>query len=151
MGVLGKMEVELDIKSSGDVFHELFGNKPHHISNITPHKIHSCDVHEGEFGKPNSVIFWNYSVDGEKCEAKVVVEAIDEKSKLVRFKVIEGSILKEYKSFVVTLEVVDRGAITAVKWAVEFEKFEDFGPYPVKLMDFIIGMTRDIEAHHLNE
>uniref|UniRef100_A0A803L6J2 Bet v I/Major latex protein domain-containing protein n=1 Tax=Chenopodium quinoa TaxID=63459 RepID=A0A803L6J2_CHEQI len=113
MGVLGKMEVEVDIKSSGDVFHELF--------------------------------------DGEKCEAKVIVEAIDEKNKLVRFKIIEGSLLKEYKSFVATLEVVHRGAITAVKWAVDFEKFEDFGPYPVKLMDFIIGMTRDIEAHHLKE
>ncbi|KNA16670.1 hypothetical protein SOVF_087080 [Spinacia oleracea] len=151
MGVLMKIEIEVDIKSSGDVFHELFGSKPHHVSNITPDKVHSCEVHEGEFGKPGSVVFWHYTVDGERCTAKAVVEAIEEENKLVKFKIIEGSLLKEHKSFTVTLQVVDRGEITAVKWTVEFEKFDDYGPYPVKLMDFIVGMTRDIEAHHLKE
>ncbi|KAL2901730.1 MLP-like protein 43 [Bienertia sinuspersici] len=62
MGVLGKMEAIVDIKSSGDVFHELYSCKPHHISNITPHKIHGCDVHEGEYGQPGCVVVWDYTI-----------------------------------------------------------------------------------------
>jgi len=62
MGIIGKLEVEVDIKSSGDLFHELFESKPHHVSNFTPDKIHNCDVHEGEFGTPGSVICWDYTI-----------------------------------------------------------------------------------------
>lgn len=62
MGVLGKMEVEVDIKCSGDVFHQLWGTKPHHICSITPHKIQGCQVHEGDFGQPGSIVLWNYSL-----------------------------------------------------------------------------------------
>ncbi|KAL2901826.1 MLP-like protein 31 [Bienertia sinuspersici] len=137
MGVLGKMEVEVDIKSSGDVFHELFGSKPHHVSNITPDKVHGCNVHEGEFGQPGSVVAWDYT--------------IDEENKLLRFKHIEGSLLEEYKSFISTIHVINKGEISAVKWTMDFEKLDDYGPYPTKIMDFVIGVTRDIEAHHLNE
>ncbi len=62
MGVIGKLEVEVDIKSHGDLFHELFGQKPHDLPNITPDKVHTCNSHEGEFGKPGSVISWDYTL-----------------------------------------------------------------------------------------
>lgn len=62
MGVTGKLEVEVDIKCHGDIFHELFGQKPHNVPGITPDKIHTCDVHEGEFGKPGSIISWDYTL-----------------------------------------------------------------------------------------
>ncbi|KAL2901728.1 Kirola, partial [Bienertia sinuspersici] len=88
--------------------------------------------------------------DGVKHSSKVIVEAIDEE-KLVRFKNIEGSLLEEYKSFISTMQVINKGEITTVKWTLEFEKLDDYGPYPTKVMDFVIGMTRDVEAHHLNE
>ncbi|XP_021751180.1 MLP-like protein 43 [Chenopodium quinoa] len=151
MGVTGKLEVEVDIKCHGDVFHELFGKKPHHVSKIVPDKIHGCEVHEGEFGKPGSIILWNYTVDGKKCVAKEVVEAIDEEKKSVRFKVIEGDLLKEFKSITFSIHVVPKGQTTAVMWAAEFEKIADDGPYPTKIMDFCIHLTRDIEKHHLKD
>lgn len=61
MGLQGKMEVEVDIKSCGDVFHELWSTKPHHVSNIVPDKIHGCDVHEGDYGHVGSIILWTYT------------------------------------------------------------------------------------------
>ncbi|XP_074311590.1 MLP-like protein 43 [Silene latifolia] len=149
MGVTGKLEVEIDIKHSGDVFHELFGTKPHHISNIIPHRIHGCEVHEGEFGKPGSIIQWEYTHDGKKYVAKNIVEELDEEKKLVKFKLIEGDLLKDFRSITYTLHVVPKGEIDAIKWEIDFEKNDDFGPYPTDVMDFIIAMTRDVEAHHI--
>ncbi|XP_074314739.1 MLP-like protein 31 [Silene latifolia] len=150
MGITGKLEIEIDIKHSGDVFHELFGCTPHHVTNIVPHIIHGCDVHEGEFGKPGSIIQWEYTLDGKKCVAKEIVEEIDEEKKLIKFKLIEGSdLLKDFKSMSVTLHVVTKGEIDAILWEINFERFDDFGLYPTGLMDFIIGMTRDVEAHHV--
>ncbi|KAL2929996.1 MLP-like protein 31 [Bienertia sinuspersici] len=151
MGVKGKLDVEVDIKSHGDLFHELFGKKPHHVPNITPDKIHTCDVHEGDFGKPGSIISWNYTLDGKKCVAKELVEAIDEENKSVRFKIIEGDLLKEFKSLTISVHVVPRGELTAVLWSAEFEKIADDGPYPTKIMDFCIHVTRDVESHHLKD
>uniref|UniRef100_A0A7C9E466 Bet v I/Major latex protein domain-containing protein n=1 Tax=Opuntia streptacantha TaxID=393608 RepID=A0A7C9E466_OPUST len=149
MGIKGKLEVEVDVKVNGDTFHELFGSRPHHVPNIVPNKIHNCEVHQGEFGKPGSVIFWNYTLDGKKCVAKELVEAIDEENKYIRFKIIEGDLLKEFKSLTISLQVILKGEITTVKWIAEFEKIHDDGPYPTKILDFLIAVTRDIEAHHL--
>ncbi|KAK9698728.1 hypothetical protein RND81_08G126900 [Saponaria officinalis] len=150
MGVTGKLEIEVDIKSSGDVFHELFSVKPHHVTHITPDKVHGCELHEGDFGKPGSIILWEYTVDGKKCVAKEKVEEINEEKKFVKFKVIEGSdILEDYKSMSVTIQVIPKGEIDAILWAFEFEMFHDIGPYPTALMDVAIAITRDIETHHL--
>ncbi|XP_021837997.2 MLP-like protein 43 [Spinacia oleracea] len=151
MGVIGKLEVDVEIKSQGDLFHELFGQKPHHVANITPDKIHTCDVHEGHFGKPGSIICWDYTIDGKKCVAKEIVEEIDEEKQYVKFKVIEGHLLEEFKGFSVSIHVIPSGETTIVKWTIEFERFAVDGPYPTKIMDFCIGITKDIEAHHLNE
>ncbi|XP_074262936.1 MLP-like protein 43 [Silene latifolia] len=150
MGVTGRLEVEVDIKTSGDVFHELVGSKPHHVSNIVPDVVHGCDLHEGEFGQVGSVIQWEYTVDGKKCVAKNVVEAIDEEKKMIRLKIIDGDLLEEYKSLTFTLHVITKGDIDAIIWGMEFERFDDFGPYPTAIIDTAIKVTRDVEAHHLN-
>ncbi|KAK9671458.1 hypothetical protein RND81_12G031300 [Saponaria officinalis] len=150
MGVSGKFEVEVDIKSCGDLFHELFKSKPHHISNITPDHIHGCEVHEGDFGLPGSVINWNYTLEGKKCVAKEVVEAVDVANKTVRFRIIEGDLLKDFKSMTITVHVIpNKGGVTGVKWIIEFEKIVDDGPYPTGLIDFCIAVTKNIENHHL--
>ena len=54
-------------------------------------------------------------VNGNKCVAKELVEAIDGENKYIKFKIIEGDLLKEFKSLTVSLQVVPKGEITAVK------------------------------------
>ncbi|XP_074307355.1 MLP-like protein 31 [Silene latifolia] len=152
MRVIGKFEVEVDIAAcGGDVFHEIFSTRPHHIATMSPSNIHGCDVHEGDFGKVGSIIFWDYTLDGKKCVAKELIEEIDEEKQLVRFKIIDGDLLKEFKSFTLTVHVLPRGELTGVKWISEFEKIDESVPYPTKLIDFCIAVTKDIETHHLNE
>ncbi|KMT15739.1 hypothetical protein BVRB_3g057170 [Beta vulgaris subsp. vulgaris] len=151
MHITGKLEVEVDINCHGDIFHEIFSTRPHDVSTMSPENIHGCDVHDGECGKPGAIIFWNYTLDGKKCVAKELVEAVDEEKKMVRFKIIEGDLLKEFKSFTLVVQVIPKDNITGVRWTAEFEKVHDEGHYPTKLIDFCIAVTKDIEAHHLKD
>ncbi|KAH7839978.1 hypothetical protein Vadar_010880 [Vaccinium darrowii] len=145
----GKMVREVEIKSDGDVFHEIFRYRPHHISTMSPGNIQNVDLHEGDWGTVGSVIFWNYTHDGKEKTAKVIAEAIDEEKKSVTFKVVEGDLLQLYKTFVSTVHVDTKGENNLVTWTFEYEKLSGDVEDPNTLMDFCITVTKDIETHHL--
>ena len=149
MGLSGKLVSSICIKSDGDVFHELFREKPHHISGICPEKIQNCDLHEGEWGKVGSVIFWNYFHDGKERVAKEIIEAIDEENKSVTFKVIEGDLMEQYKSLKLIVHVDTKGEDNLVTWTLDYEKLNEEVAEPHTLMDFCLHVTKDIETHHL--
>ncbi|XP_052206234.1 kirola-like [Diospyros lotus] len=144
-----KMARQVAIKSGGDVFHEIFRDRPHHISNMAPAHIQGCALHEGEWGKVGSIIFWNYTHDGKGKVVKNVIEAVDEANKSVTFKVIEGDLMQLYKSFSATVHVDTSGVDNLVTWTFQYEKLNDGVEDPNTLMDFCINVTKDIEAHHL--
>ncbi|KAL9229251.1 hypothetical protein vseg_004737 [Gypsophila vaccaria] len=149
MGVKGKVEVELEIKSCGDLYHEIFKSKPHHVPNITPDRMHACNYDDSTYGQPGSEARWEYTLGGKKCYVKTIVEA-DEANQTVKFTYTEGDVFDEFKSLVGILQVIPKGETSTVKWTAVFEKISDDGPYPTHITDFWIAMTRDIEAHHLN-
>ncbi|KAK6134203.1 hypothetical protein DH2020_032059 [Rehmannia glutinosa] len=150
MGLKGKLISAMDIKSDGDVFHELFREKPHHVSGMSPDHVQNCDLHEGEWGKVGSIICWNYTHDGKKEVAKDIIEAIDEEKKLVTFKIIEGDLMQLYKTFVVTVHVDTSGEDNLVTWTVEYEKLSENVPHPHTFMDLLLKITKDIETHHIS-
>ncbi|KAH0681799.1 hypothetical protein KY289_019551 [Solanum tuberosum] len=145
-----KLVSEIEIKSDGDVFHEIFRYRPHHISSMCPDKIQNVDIHEGEWGTVGSVIFWNFTLDGKEKVSKHIVEAIDEEKKLVKYKVIEGDILEEYKSCSFTVHVECKGENNLVTWIIEYEKKNANVPDPHTYMELLLNMSKDIETHHLN-
>nr|ACH72969.1 major latex-like protein [Panax ginseng]4REH_A Chain A, Major latex-like protein [Panax ginseng]4REI_A Chain A, Major latex-like protein [Panax ginseng]4REJ_A Chain A, Major latex-like protein [Panax ginseng] len=149
MGLTGKLICQTGIKSDGDVFHELFGTRPHHVPNITPANIQGCDLHEGEFGKVGSVVIWNYSIDGNAMIAKEEIVAIDEEDKSVTFKVVEGHLFEEFKSIVFSVHVDTKGEDNLVTWSIDYEKLNESVKDPTSYLDFLLSVTRDIEAHHL--
>lgn len=61
MALTGKLVGQVEIKSSGDVFHEIFRNRPHHISNMSPNNVHGVDLHDGEWGAVGSAQYWKYN------------------------------------------------------------------------------------------
>ncbi|KAK9698731.1 hypothetical protein RND81_08G127200 [Saponaria officinalis] len=90
------------------------------------------------------------SYSWKKCVATEIIEEINEEKKLVRYKMIEGStLLEDFQSLTIIMQVIPKGEIDAILWTSEFEKFDDIGPYPTAFMDFAIAVTRDVEAHHL--
>ncbi|XP_073147143.1 kirola-like [Henckelia pumila] len=150
MGLTGKLSAQIEYKSGGDVFHEVFKYMPHEISKMSPEIVQGCDLHEGEFGTVGSIIIWNYTHDGKEKVAKEIVESIDEEKKSVRFKVIEGDLLELYKTFSATFHVETHGEIDLVTWTLEYEKLRENVEDPLTLLGLSIKLTQHIESHHLN-
>lgn len=66
--------------------------------------------------------------------------------------VVEGDLLQQYKTYRVTIQVDTKGEKhSAVIWAVEYEKLSGDVEDPTTFMDMLVGLTKDIEAHHLNQ
>lgn len=62
MGLRGKLIAKTEVKCGGELFHDHFSSKPHHIPNISPDKVHNFDIHEGELGTVGSVVSWKFTL-----------------------------------------------------------------------------------------
>ncbi|XP_049392878.1 kirola-like [Solanum stenotomum] len=145
----GKLVSEINIKCDGDVFHEVYRHRPHHISNMSPDKIQNVDVHEGVWGTVGSVNYWNFIHDGKEAVAKEKVEEIDEEKKLIKKRIIEGDLLEDYKSFYITLHVETKGENNLVTWIIEYEKKNANVSDPHTFMELLLNVTKDIDNHHI--
>ncbi|KAL0683124.1 hypothetical protein Bca4012_049972 [Brassica carinata] len=151
--LLGKLEIEVEIKASAEKFHHMFAERPHHIPKATPGHIKGCDLHEGEWGKVGSIIVWNYVHDGEPKVAKDIIEAVDQEKNLFKMRVIEGDLMKEYKNFVLTIQATPKheGSGSIVHWHIEYEKISEEVAHPETLIQLLTEMSQGIDEHLLTE
>uniref|UniRef100_M1CVY8 MLP 34 n=1 Tax=Solanum tuberosum TaxID=4113 RepID=M1CVY8_SOLTU len=145
----GMLVSEIEIKSEVDILHEIFRYRPHHISSMCPDKIQNVDIHEGEWGTVGSVISWNFTHDGKEKVVKEIVEEIDEETKLIKKKIIEGDLLEDYKSFCITAHVDTKDENNLVTWILEYEKKNANVSDPHTFMELCLNMTKDIETYHI--
>ncbi|KAF7827621.1 MLP-like protein 28 [Senna tora] len=146
MSHFGKVETDVHINASAEKFHEVMSSKPHHFGNVSS-VVNSVEMHEGDWGKMDSIQLWNYVQDGKACVAKVVNEAIDPAKKLITFKVIEGDVLDHYKTFKATIQVSPKEKGSVVHWIFEYEKLHAQIPNPHTLMQLATTMSREMDAH----
>ncbi|KAL5761021.1 hypothetical protein ACOSP7_019525 [Xanthoceras sorbifolium] len=152
MSLTGQLETDIEIKAPADKFHDVFSCRPHHMSNVTPEHIQGCDLHEGEWGKVGSIIFWNYMHDGVAEIAKEVIEAIDDENYSTTFRVIEGHLLDKYKSFHFTVQATpkeDGGSL--VHWILKYEKISEDVPEANGILQLAIDVTKDLDAHLIEQ
>ncbi|KAI5677892.1 hypothetical protein M9H77_08842 [Catharanthus roseus] len=148
MGIKGKMIGQTEIKAGGDVFHDIFKQRPHHLSKMTPQKVQRFTLLEGELGKVGSKICWHYTHDGKDRVAKQIIEEVNEEKNSIRFKMIEGDLMELYKSMTIIYHVDKNGPDSLVTWTLDYEKIKDDNPHPGTLLNFFLHMVEDIEAHH---
>ena len=91
--------------------------------------------------------FFHEIKDGNSHVAKEIVEAIDEENKSVTFKVIEGDLLKEYKSFRIVVQALPKGEDTWVHWTLVYEKLNKDIPPPIKILGFVVHVSEDLDDH----
>jgi len=60
MALYGKLETDIEIRASAEKFHEIIHQRPHHISNICSDKIQGVELHEGEWDKVGTILYWRY-------------------------------------------------------------------------------------------
>ncbi|KAF3431975.1 hypothetical protein FNV43_RR26711 [Rhamnella rubrinervis] len=144
----GKLETDVEIKAPASKYHEIFKHRPHHVSNHASDFVQGCDLHEGEWGAVDSVICWKYFHDGKPRVAKVLVEAIDDENNTITFKVLEGDLMEEYKSFRGTMKCIPKGdKESVIRCSLEYEKLHDEIIDPHTLLEFFTGLTKNLEKH----
>ncbi|XP_015167798.1 MLP-like protein 43 [Solanum tuberosum] len=104
MGLEGKLISQIEMKCSGHLLHDHFKSNPHKTSVMSPDKITNFTIHEGQLGKTNSVVTWNYILE-EKM----------------------------------------------ITWTLAYEKLNENTPEPLDFMEFLIGLIKDVETHHVRK
>ncbi|KAJ8562957.1 hypothetical protein K7X08_031409 [Anisodus acutangulus] len=143
MGLNGKLVASFEVKCGGHLFHDLYQTSCHRVSNISPEKVHHFNIHEGESVKTGSVIGWKFNHGGKVNVTKQLIEAIDDEKKSITWKVIEGDTLELYNTFTIIASFENNWAT----WTFLYEKKTEDTPEPIYLLDFLVDVTKDIEAH----
>ncbi|XP_059306484.1 MLP-like protein 28 [Lycium ferocissimum] len=143
MGLKGKLISQTEIKGCKDLFHEMFRHKPHHLPNVIPNTIQAVNLHEGDWGTVGSVFNLNYTM------GKIFY--IDEEKRLVAFRAFEGHVVEQYKAFKATVHIENEGENNLVLWTIEYEKQNEDVPEPFSYLQLFLNMTKDIDAHHVNQ
>lgn len=79
--------------------------------------------------------------------AKERVEAVDPMKNMIKFRVIEGDLLKEFKSFLITIQVTQKkgGHGGVAKYHAEYERTDENVAHPESLVRMCVKMFKDID------
>ncbi|CAN8291855.1 unnamed protein product [Cochlearia groenlandica] len=155
--LLGELEVEVEIKAPAAKFYHMYAGRPHHVARATPRNVQACDLHDGEWGEVGSIIYWNYFHDGQAKVAKERIEEVVAEKRLIKYRVLEGDIMEEFKSFLITIQVItpkqggNGSVLTPTKWHFEYEKIDENVSHPETLLPFFADMIKEIDEHLLSE
>ncbi|XP_027100730.1 kirola-like [Coffea eugenioides] len=151
MGLKGKMIGQTNIHGpAGDVFHDAFSKRPHHLATMTPEKVQGFTLLGGDLGTVGSKICWHYTHDGKDRVAKQIIQDINEEKKSIVFKMIEGDLMELYKTFTIIYHVDVLGdKESLITWTLDYEKLKEDTPHPGTLLNFFLHMVEDIESHHI--
>uniref|UniRef100_A0A1J3FHB3 MLP-like protein 31 n=1 Tax=Noccaea caerulescens TaxID=107243 RepID=A0A1J3FHB3_NOCCA len=150
---LEELDIDVEIKAPADKFHHMFTERPHQVSKASPGYVQGCELHEGEWGKVGSIIFWNYVHDGEPKVARHRIEAVDPEKNLIKFRVLEGDVMKEYKTFIFTIHVTPKqgGLGSVVKWHIEYERIDEKVDHPETILQYFVELSKEVDEHLLSE
>ncbi|CAN4076230.1 unnamed protein product [Withania somnifera] len=146
MGLKGKLISQIEMNCAGHLLHEHFKSNAHQTSAMSPDRVTNFKFHEGQLGKTNSVVSWKYILGGKERHAKQVLH-IDDVEKSMTFNFVEGYMNELFKSITVTLTAKENW----ITWTIEYEKLNETIPDPLDLMEFVIGVIKDLEPYHVGK
>uniref|UniRef100_A0A3Q7HYI4 Bet v I/Major latex protein domain-containing protein n=1 Tax=Solanum lycopersicum TaxID=4081 RepID=A0A3Q7HYI4_SOLLC len=92
--------------------------------------------------------FFSCKAEGEKKISKQVIESIDHVKKVLTLKEFEGDLVNKYDNLKITLHIETKGEIDLLCWTMEYERPNENVPELIKLLGFIVDMTKAIDDHH---
>ncbi|KAL3510571.1 hypothetical protein ACH5RR_029972 [Cinchona calisaya] len=146
----GRLVSSVEVKATGDVLHEIFAYKPHHLASGFPDIIQNVVLVEGSWGTAGSVVFGSYTLDGRKQVIKSIIDAVDSSKKSITYKLIEGDLLQLYRTVSITIRVDTHDGNNSVTWIMDYVKQSPNVPDPNSLMDMFYTLTKGIDSHHAN-
>ncbi|KAK4423444.1 MLP-like protein [Sesamum alatum] len=145
MAQLHKLQLQTQIRSSPDKIFDVYKNKTHLMPTISPDKLQSIQVLQGDGKSVGSVRLWTY-VMGVAVIAKDKIVAVDEENKSITFELIGGEVTKYFNVFRATFEARSEGDMNMVKWSVEYEKASEDVPHPHSHLEFLVNLSREVDA-----
>ncbi|KAJ6722225.1 POLYKETIDE CYCLASE/DEHYDRASE AND LIPID TRANSPORT SUPERFAMILY PROTEIN [Salix koriyanagi] len=138
--------VETPIQCSTEAFYKFFKKQAKLLPSVCGAVVHTIGLADGNRSWVNTVgsrkVIEILSADSTSDTAekfKYVVEAVDDRSRKITYKLLEGSLLQLYDSFTVTLQVTTGNT---AKWTVEYVKKNPSNEDP----DFYLDLFRTINA-----
>ncbi|KAL4569613.1 hypothetical protein LXL04_025254 [Taraxacum kok-saghyz] len=150
MATIGKLDVEVKVKSEADKFWNTIMDSATIFPKVCSDLYKEVEVLEGDGRSVGSVRLVHFAEGSPIVKsAKEKIEEVDESKKKVAYSVIDGEMMKYYKTFKATLEVIPEGEGSIVKWMCEYEKASDEVPDPSMIRDFAAKNFQEIDAYLL--
>ncbi|KAJ0247637.1 MLP-like protein 34 [Hirschfeldia incana] len=149
----GEIKADVEIKAPATNFFHVFAMRPQDLSKTSPENFQGCRVEEGELGRVGTLLTWNYVLDGKPKVANERIEAVEPKKNLIKFRVLEGDLMKKYKSFICTIQVTPKqvGPGSVVKWRLEYERIDENVAPPESLLQVCVKMSKEIDEMLLSK
>jgi len=84
---------------------------------------------------------------GRNCVAKEVIEGIDRENHKIRFKVIEGDLLENYKSFKFIMNFIPKEKGSVTNLVLEYGKQKDVILDPHTMIQLVNEVIKKVGAH----
>ncbi|XP_057949160.1 MLP-like protein 423 [Malania oleifera] len=147
MASSGKLNVEVKVKSNAKKMWESIMDFVTLFPKAMPDVYKTIQVLEGDGKSVGSVII-KFGEGLPPVTEKI--DELDEGNKTVAYSVVDGELLKYYKSFRANLTVVPKGEGSLVKWGCEFEKASEETIDPESYKDFAVKNIEQLDAYVLN-
>lgn len=94
-----------------------------------------------------------FGADGQPKVVKERIEAVDHEKNLFVLRVIEGDLMKEFKSFLVTIQATQkqRGHGSVVKCHFKYERIDEKVAHPENVLALFVKMSKDMDEMLLSQ
>ncbi|KMS99105.1 hypothetical protein BVRB_2g047870 [Beta vulgaris subsp. vulgaris] len=150
MAKLQRVEGEIELKCQADKYFDVWAQKIYTVKKMCPDKVQKIVLNEGDWNKVGGVVDVCYAINkvGENASLKARMNEIDEKAMSIRYSYHDGFVMeKYYKSFTSKVQAIPKGKGCTVKWSFEYEKIQEEAPDANVYVDFMLDMSKDMDAH----
>ncbi|XP_010683257.2 MLP-like protein 34 [Beta vulgaris subsp. vulgaris] len=143
-----KLEGQVELNCSAKKLFEQIMAKLPDIHNICTSKVAKIEVHEDACTCVGSVRRWDCIIGGKSQYFIERIEAVDEENMKIHRKVIDGEVMKNYKSLENNIQVVSKGDGNCIfVYSLEYEKVNEAAPEPHDVLEFALSVFKELAAH----
>ncbi|XP_062110244.1 MLP-like protein 423 [Humulus lupulus] len=143
------LHAEIECKSSADKFWPSLRDLVYvYPKAFPPGTYKSIEVLEGDGVQPGSVRVRTYGEGSPIAMFKEKIEVVDEQNKIFGFSIMDGDLIKGYKSLKCSAQVVPKDEASLLKFSCEYEKAADEDIVePTVIVDFAVKLLKQIDDY----
>ncbi|XP_074309766.1 MLP-like protein 31 [Silene latifolia] len=140
MAKMHKMDGKVELNCSAQKIFETLGAKLAQVPKLCPGVISQITVQQGDWHSVGSIHKWDLNMGGKSIYAVGRNDAIDEKTLKINRTIVEGELLKYYKSLKLHFQPIPKGnngKSCVMIFGLEYEKMDEDAPDPTEFFNFV--------------